>query len=205
MLMYPAAQVPSASPEPLMKTAMHLKKKICLVGDASVGKSSTIRRFVLNLYDDFYLTTLGTKVTKKELKIPLPAEDTLVRLDLGIWDIMGQTSLRELLQDAYFAGADGVLAVADFTRRATLEGLSDWIERVTRVVGAVPLVGVMNKKDLTARAEFGPRDIDAFAKRFRCPVFLTSAKTGENIELAFQRLGSMIVDAHVARARTVRA
>jgi len=181
-----------------VRKTKHIKKKICLVGDATVGKSSLIRRYVLNLYDDYYLTTLGTKVTKKELKIPWAQEGLLVRLDLGIWDIMGQKSLRELLQDAYFSGANGILAIADLTRRVSLDGLDEWIGRVHRVAGKVPVVACMNKKDLSDRAEFGPSEIEAFAARFGCPYFLTSAKTGENVEAAFQRLGALIVDGHKA-------
>jgi small GTP-binding protein len=181
-----------------VRKTKHIKKKICLVGDASVGKSSLIRRFVLNLYDDYYLTTLGTKVSKKELKIPILQADTIVRLDLGIWDIMGQKSLRELLQDAYFGGANGILAVCDITRRATLEGLDEWIARVRRVAGNVPIVACMNKKDLADRSEVRPADIESFAARFGCPYFLTSAKTGENVEEAFNRLGTLIVKEHEA-------
>ncbi|MGQ0798363.1 MAG: Rab family GTPase [Methanobacteriota archaeon] len=187
-----------ASRAPAVRKSKHVKKKICLVGDASVGKSSLIRRFVLNLYDDYYLTTLGTKVSKKELKVPFASADLIVRLDLGIWDIMGQKSLRELLQDAYFAGTNGVLAVCDVTRRVTLDGLDEWIERVRRVAGRVPIVACVNKKDLSDRAEFGPAEIEAFATRIGCPYFLTSAKSGENVEAAFQRLGGLIVDEHEA-------
>lgn len=182
-----------------MRKTKHIKKKICLVGDASVGKSSLIRRYVVNLYDDYYLTTLGTKVTKKELKVPFDTADLMVRLDLGIWDIMGQKSLRELLQDAYFGGANGILCICDMTRRVTLDGLDEWIARVRRVAGRVPIVACINKKDLSGRAEFGPAEIEAFTARIGCPYFLTSAKTGENVEAAFQRLGALIVAEHEAQ------
>ena len=46
-----------------------IKTKICLVGDNNVGKTSLIRRFVLDTFDDKYTSTIGTKVTKKEVTV----------------------------------------------------------------------------------------------------------------------------------------
>src|SRR5437867_4046223 len=111
-----------------------MKAKVCLVGEAAVGKTSLIRRYVLDQYDDRYETTLGAKVTKKELRIPIKEKHLEVQLDLTIWDVMGDDTFRELLTKAYFAGARGVLAVADLTRRKTLEGVSGWIPRAVPVL-----------------------------------------------------------------------
>src|SRR5206468_1558385 len=49
-----------------------MKVKVCLIGEAAVGKTSLIRRFVLDNFDDKYIQTLGTKVSKKELASPSP-------------------------------------------------------------------------------------------------------------------------------------
>ena len=43
----------------------HVKRKILLLGDGAVGKTSLIRRFVVDKFPDEYITTIGTKVTKK--------------------------------------------------------------------------------------------------------------------------------------------
>ncbi|HLE46260.1 MAG TPA: Rab family GTPase, partial [Thermoplasmata archaeon] len=104
-----------------------MKMKICLVGEAAVGKTSLIRRFVLDDFDDKYIQTLGTKVSKKELTLPSSVGDSELKVDMTIWDIMGQKGFRELLKDAYFYGAHGALAVCDVTRRGTLEDLRGWI------------------------------------------------------------------------------
>src|SRR6266704_3599805 len=111
-----------------MTKQKQLKSKICLVGDKAVGKTSLIRRYTINMFDEEYLTTIGTHVTKKEARILLPEYDLLVDLDMTIWDIMGEKGFRELLKDAYFYGANGILAVADLTRRRTLDNLDDWID-----------------------------------------------------------------------------
>ncbi|TLZ79676.1 MAG: GTP-binding protein, partial [Methanobacteriota archaeon] len=44
-----------------------VKLKICMAGEGAVGKTSLIRRYVLDQYDDRYIATLGTKITKKSL------------------------------------------------------------------------------------------------------------------------------------------
>src|SRR2546430_10752896 len=97
-----------------------MKVKVCLIGEAAVGKTSLIRRFVLDNFDDKYIQTLGTKVSKKELASPSPDGTGDLKIDMTIWDIMGQKGFRELLKEAYFYGARGIIAVCDVTRRETL-------------------------------------------------------------------------------------
>src|SRR6059036_2452902 len=106
-----------------------VKLKVCLVGDSGVGKSSLIRRYVLDLFDDIYLQTLGAKVTKKSLVLPVFQKGPLVEVVMTIWDVMGNAGFQELLKQSYFYGCQGVLAVADVTDRTTLEGLDGWIDR----------------------------------------------------------------------------
>jgi small GTP-binding protein len=176
-----------------------LKAKVCLVGDAGVGKTSLVRRYVLDQFDDRYITTLGAKVTKKELRLDDPRGGGPVVVDLTIWDIMGQSSFRELLREAYFRDTQAVLAVADLTRRETLDHLPAWIDAVGRTVGAVPVVVAANKADLADRAEYGAAEVDAVARSLGGESFATSAKTGDHIEAAFRRLATLVADAQLRR------
>src|SRR3989449_9802409 len=171
-----------------------LKSKVCLVGEKAVGKTSLVRRFVMNMFDEQYVTTIGTRVSKKEVHISMPDLAQSVQVDLMIWDIMGEKGFRELLKDAYFYGANGILAVADLTRRRTLDNLDDWIDGVEDVVGKVPILIAVNKSDLTANARFREIDIAAFAKAYHADFVLTSAKTGERVEDAFRRLGVLVTE-----------
>lgn len=168
-----------------------LKSKICLVGDRAVGKTSLVRRYVFDEFDDRYLSTLGTKVSRKEVEITL-ADGGVLRVDMGIWDIMGQEGFRDRLKDAYFAGAHGILAVADITARATLAGIPAWISSVRSVAGEVPLVLVLNKADLAEQAAFGDTDMAFMARNLKCGYLRTSARTGENVEEAFLRLARVV-------------
>ena len=169
-----------------------LKSKICLVGERGVGKSSLIRRYVLDQFDDKYIRTLGAKVEKKTMRVEVPERHAQVDIHMAIWDIIGHVGFRQLLGDSFFNGAQGILAVADLTRGNTLPVLTGWIEAVEGVAGKVPVVLVANKADLTAEAQFGVAELAEMASTFGCTYLLTSAKSGQNVEEAFLRLATEI-------------
>lgn len=170
-----------------------MKAKVCLVGDHGVGKTSLIRRYVLDEFDDRYIVTLGAKVSKREMAVSLGSRGD-VQLDMTVWDIMGSKGFRELLREAYFHGAQGILAACDLTRSETLGELDEWIEAVFRTVKPIPLVFAVNKVDLQERSAFGDTEVRQAAARFGAPFFYTSAKTGQDVEAAFQALGTAIAE-----------
>ncbi len=102
-----------------MTEPRRMKVKVCLVGEHAVGKTSLIRRYVLDEFDDRYIVTLGAKVSKKEMLLESKANSG-VQMDMTIWDIMGSKGFRELLREAYFHGAQGILAVCDILGRVRL-------------------------------------------------------------------------------------
>jgi small GTP-binding protein len=169
-----------------------LIQKICLLGDPGVGKTSLIRRYVYDFFDDRYLITLGAKITKKVLHIGADIELTLM-----IWDIAGETDLKRV-QRVYLQGTKGALLVCDVTRKATLENLSDWVAVLEDIAGEVPLVFLANKYDLKERVTFTEEDFAALARGFTAKYLFTSAKTGENVEDAFVSLGMALADAAAA-------
>ncbi len=171
-----------------------LKAKVCLVGDAGVGKTSLVRRYVLDQFDDRYISTLGAKVTKKELRLDGPKGGGSVLVDLTIWDVMGQPSFRELLREAYFRDAQAALAVTDLTHRGTLDDLPAWIDAVVRTAGPVPVVVAANKADLVVDAAYGHADAVRAGEAFGADVLVTSAKTSANVEAAFRRLASRVLE-----------
>lgn len=170
------------------------KLKICLVGDVGVGKTSLIRRFVLDVFDDKYIATIGTKVTKKEMEFKDPRTGETMTIMLLVWDIMGQPSFREVLREAYFYGAEGALAVCDVTSKESLGELRYWIKAMTSTTGEIPIVFLGNKCDLKDDMRVTLEDIEAFASKQNAPALLTSAKTGYNVESAFSVLVDRIMD-----------
>src|SRR5438093_9676315 len=113
----------------------HLKAKVCLVGDVAVGKTSLIKRFVQDQFDDRYIATVGTKVTKKSVDVVWKGASAT--LDMMVWDIMGEKGFRALLRDAYFEGSQGVLAVCDVTRKDTFYDLNHKSHVMSKRVGNV--------------------------------------------------------------------
>jgi len=171
-------------------TQKHVKAKVCLVGDVAVGKTSLIKRFVLESFDDRYVATVGTKVTKKTVHAEWKGVPATI--DIMVWDIMGEKGFRSLLRDAYFEGAHGVLAVCDLTRKDTFYDLNNWVQMVRKQVGDVPIVFLGNKADLGERVVVSPEELARMGAILNAKYFLTSAKTGQNVNEAFQTLADSI-------------
>jgi small GTP-binding protein len=181
----PAADVPA---EQITK----LSKKICLLGNPAVGKTSLIRAFVYETFEDEYISTIGSKVSKKEVEFFDEEAKKYYQISLIIWDIAGQQTFKHVKQ-AYYRGAKGALVVADVTRVTTLQSLDDWVKSLTEVVGDVPLVLLLNKTDLIDQIKFSLADVQDIAARHKAKTMLCSAKTGKNVEKAFLDLAKMMV------------
>jgi len=170
------------------------KLKICLIGESAVGKTSLIRRFVHDSFDDKYIRTMGTKVTKKELTIEGMVNNGPMDVQLLIWDIVGERSFRQLLQESFFFGTQGVLGTCDLTRENTLSELGNWMDFVMRITDKIPVVFLGNKNDLPGQ-QVNLKDISNFATRYEnSEAYITSAKTGYNVEQAFKTLGQKIIE-----------
>jgi small GTP-binding protein len=168
-----------------------VKIKVCLIGPAMVGKTSLARRFVFDEFDDRYLATLGAKVSKKVLDVDLPPDGGSYHVVLTVWDIMGEKAFVDLLQDAYFRGAAGLIAVTDVTRPETFEDIASWIGDCRKVVGPIPVCLVANKIDLVPVDDARLASMAAVGTRFGAPLLATSAKTGQNVAEAFEMIARL--------------
>ncbi len=171
-----------------------LKAKVCMVGEGAVGKTSLIRRYAEDEFDETYFATIAAKVTRQKVDLAVPPEDTPVTMEMTIWDVMGHKKYRALLDDFYFMGASGMLAVADVTRRETLSALYEWVGRVDSVSSRAPVVIAVNKSDLKDDAEVTDAEVASVADAFRGTYLPTSAKTGEGVQEAFQLLATRIAE-----------
>ncbi|MDI6916215.1 MAG: tetratricopeptide repeat protein [Thermoplasmatales archaeon] len=173
-----------------VKKMKKLMKKICLVGDPAVGKTSLVRRYVYDMFDDKYLYTIGAKITKKVIDISYPTHD--VNFTLMIWDIEGQKGIGKV-HSTYYRGADATIIVCDVTMKETLENIPNWKDAVFKVTGEIPLVFLANKIDLPNKV-FNEKEIKAVASEFKAPYLFTSAKTGENVENAFITVSKLLLE-----------
>lgn len=171
-----------------MTVPASIKAKVCLIGEIAVGKTSLVRRFAFGSFDELYSTTLGISVSKKVVVPRNPPAGRPQKVEMILFDVMGQRRFREVLVESYFKGAQGLLAVWDVTRPETLGELEAWIGLANEVAGRIPVVIASNKVDLSPGQRFEVAEVEALAQAHGAAWFMTSAKTGENVEAAFEQL-----------------
>lgn len=162
-------------------------KKIVMLGDGGVGKTSLVKRFKTGQFNPAYLITLGASITKKEIDF----DHCLVTL--AIWDIGGQEMFQKV-HSKYFIGSEGALAVCDVTDFTSFQNLSNWIKSFRKVVGDKPVIFLANKIDLKDQ-KVTEHDISALSAKFSNSQFiLTSARNGTNTNEAFSNIARLILD-----------
>ena len=172
-------------------------KKVALVGDSAVGKTSLIRRFVIDVFDDKYIATIGAKVSKRDIEYKLP--DKTVYLTLMMWDILGQKDYKKMRVQG-LSGAHGVIMVCDLSRPETIKSAEEfWLPEITETCTSVPIVLVGNKHDI---AQAGTVEtLNIISTKAEMPVTLCSAKTGENVEACFKKIGELMLAGELVEKR----
>jgi len=190
----------------IKKNELNIKGKVCLLGDNAVGKSSLIRRYVLDIFEDKYISTIGTKITKKSMKLRNPKDNLQINMTLLIWDIMGDvTTLEDQIhsftryaaQRKYFENAKGGIFVCDVTRPNTYKNLLDWVSSFREIAGEVPVLFLGNKIDLKPISTVTNDDLQALAAKNNSKYLFTSAKTGQNVDMAFSKIAKSMALEHV--------
>lgn len=168
-----------------------LSKKICLLGDFAVGKTSLVRRFVYNRFEDKYLSTIGVKVSSKMVAVAGQSQPTEVTM--MIWDLAGNEEFNSV-RSSYLRGTSGAILVCDLTRADTLPRLALYVEELARVKSIVPIVVAANKADLINDAQLSIDEVNRFAASMSAPCYCTSAKVGEEVETLFRQLAWLMVN-----------
>jgi Gtp-binding protein of the ras superfamily involved in termination of M-phase len=94
-----------------------------MVGDAGVGKTSLMVRFVTGSFSEDYIETLGVSFLSKRVKLP-QAEVTM-----SIWDLAGAREHQAMLPTAC-AEAVVVLYMFDLNDPRSLRSVRDWYKQV---------------------------------------------------------------------------
>ncbi|MFX0207460.1 MAG: Rab family GTPase [Candidatus Hodarchaeota archaeon] len=155
-------------------------RKITMIGEPAVGKTSLSRRFVTGKFEADYLSTIGVDVYRKDMKID---DKSFV---FQIWDLGGQEKYEKVRQN-FYKGATGAILVFDLLRPVTFEKLDYWIEEMKRNAGTIPFAICGNKIDLVKEKnrKISRARAEKFAKKIGASYFETSAKTGESVSPAF--------------------
>jgi small GTP-binding protein len=171
-----------------MYEKLYMMKKMCVIGEAAVGKTSLIRRFVYNRFSDRYIATIGTKTSAKEVQIFSDKKE--VHLKLQIWDLIGLRSFGKVQKKAY-KGANGAFFILDKTRKSTWLSFNSWLLSLYQVAGEIPVIILVNKNDL--ECEYENSKIENYFKQYGFQCIFTSAKTGQGVNNAFYTLGELMI------------
>lgn len=157
-----------------------LVKKVCMVGPFAVGKTSLVKRFVESIFSDKYHTTIGVKISKKQIELDQH------NLQMMLWDIEGVDVFTEL-KSSYLRGASGVMLVIDGTRPTTIRQLNELLSLVRSHLHETPIVILANKVDLVNEWSLLEEDANKLREN-GLTIIETSAKTGAGVEEAFTAL-----------------
>lgn len=165
-----------------------IQKKICMIGDFAVGKTSLVAQFVRHTFSDKYLTTIGVKIDTKVVEL---TDEQTVKLIL--WDIAGSDGITTTTA-TYLRGAAGYLLVVDGTRKPTWDTALHLQQMVTEQIGKKPFIILLNKADLLEQWEIDIQSVTEQQQQGYI-VLKSSAKTGNGVTEAFTQLAmKMLAD-----------
>ncbi len=162
--------------------------KICLLGEANVGKTSLVYRFIENKFRENYKSTLGVNLLKKDMNVAGYGD-----VSAQIWDLGGQESFKSL-RKLYLEGANGSFVVYDMTSKKTFEKLDEWVQSFRNERYDAPIILIGNKSDLEHQIKITENEASEYANTHDMGLIITSAKTGQNVEEAFIGLTKKILD-----------
>mmetsp|Transcript_3589 Transcript_3589/g.10502 ORF Transcript_3589/g.10502 Transcript_3589/m.10502 type:complete len:213 (+) Transcript_3589:94-732(+) len=156
------------------------KKKVVFLGDEAAGKTSLVRRYMYDTFEESIQATIGMDFQSKTVYL----EDRTLRLQL--WDTAGQERFRSLIP-SYIRDAAAAVVVYDITRRKSFDGIRRWVEEVRNERGESALIALVgNKSDLSPQREVKEDEGRQLAKELGILFAETSAKLGNGVKELFQ-------------------
>ncbi|KAF8251734.1 Rab5-like protein ypt51 [Wilcoxina mikolae CBS 423.85] len=173
--------------------------KLVLLGEAAVGKSSLVLRFVNNDFQENKEPTIGAAFLTQKCDLPTRT------IKFEIWDTAGQERFASLAP-MYYRNAQSALVVYDITKPATLTKAKHWVAELQRQASpgiVIALVG--NKLDLARAPEaeeeeeegsderaISTSEAKTYAEAEGLLFYETSAKSGENVQDVFEAIANAI-------------
>eukprot|EP01106_Pelomyxa_sp_JSP_P013776 TRINITY_DN4208_c0_g1_i1.p1 TRINITY_DN4208_c0_g1~~TRINITY_DN4208_c0_g1_i1.p1 ORF type:complete len:205 (+),score=53.95 TRINITY_DN4208_c0_g1_i1:51-665(+) len=158
--------------------------KMVMVGDAGVGKSSLMMRFVDDAWCESYVSTTGVDFKVKYVQV----DGQTVKLQ--IWDTAGQERFRTITS-SYYRGAHGIIVVYDVTAATTFTAVKMWLNEIDTKAGPnICKLLIGNKADLTANRTVEFQEAKKFADDLNIKFLETSAKNSTNVATAFSSMAS---------------
>ncbi len=180
----------ASSPHSSEKNTVTLK--VGLVGDAQVGKTSLMVKYVENCFDEIYTQTLGVNFMERTIRI------RNTEITFSIWDLGGEAEFTNMLP-LVASDAVAVLFMFDLSRKATLRSVKDWYRQARGFNRtAIPFL-VGTKYDLFVdlpdeQQEEITRQAKKYARAMNAPLIFTSTCASINIQKIFKIVISKTFD-----------
>ncbi|KAJ3437453.1 protein tem1 [Anaeramoeba flamelloides] len=166
--------------------------KVGMVGDAQIGKTSLMVKYVENNFDEDYIQTLGVNFMEKSISIKQ------TEITFSVWDLGGQKEFVNMLP-LVCNEAVVLLFMFDLSRKSTLVSVKSWFRQVRGLnKNAIPFL-VGTKYDIFAG--FSPDEQEEitktarrYAKAMKAPLIFCSAKVPINVRKLFKIILSRVFD-----------
>ncbi len=159
--------------------------KICVLGEAAVGKSEFVGSFAGRDAENDRRNRSGAQVETGSV------ETDSGNCELVIWDILCADG-GFVLETPYMVGVQGCIVVCDRTRRPTVTASRALISRLEDTYPGVRCLLAVNKSDLAERAEITAEDLSKM-RAGGLRVVETSSSTGKNIRRCFEELANLVL------------
>jgi len=164
--------------------------KIVLLGEAGVGKTSIITRYISGSFSQIVMTSTGSSFVAKKIEL----EDKK-KVKLQIWDTAGQEKYRSLAKIFYQSAAVAVL-VYDITLKKSFEQIKEyWVKEIKENAPEDIIIAIAaNKSDDYLNQEVTMDEGKELAKSLDALFICTSAKLGNGIDELFKLSGEKFLN-----------
>ncbi|MHA2370848.1 MAG: Rab family GTPase [Candidatus Hodarchaeales archaeon] len=173
-------------------------KKVVIVGDFAVGKTSLVHRYLGSLDSTVIQATLGADI----INCQLPIEGSEEKIPCQFWDLSGQQAFADM-RGAFLAKADGAIIVFDITRSDTFVNIEKWAKELAATIATknFPIVLIGNKEDIRGEDSVRFDEVNEISEILKdtysliVTSVLTSALSGDGVTGAFQELSTLLLSA----------
>ena len=166
--------------------------KLITLGDSGVGKTSILKRFVNQKFDEDMISTIGFGFSSKQITLKNGS-----KIKFKLVDTAGQENFRSL-NNSYLKNAEGIFFIFSHNSRKSFENITYWIDSIKENIQEInnfknfPAFLIGNKSDLEHK--INDEEIEDFSKENNFSGYIeTSAKENINIDKIFQEMGETLI------------